>query len=211
MAISFDERGQIHRGGGPTPPIPQNNPSPGRNSNSSTCLTVTLVILLIAFLIGGGIWVISQFSNRSTSGIPTATDIAYSTDTSVPTIGEDNQPNLEPATSIPTQPPEEMTPTRKACGGAPPIRVEIGNTVQVTSNGGKIIYLRSEPIVGTNVSLYLHGGDELKIIDGPVCANDVSFFEVEVLSAVEPLGAGMSGWVAEAEADTNNYYIEPVP
>jgi hypothetical protein len=102
---------------------------------------------------------------------------------------------------------------RKYCPGAPPIRVEIGDTARVTStstttqNGIPYIYMRLKPEVGKNIQWYLYAGTIIQIIDGPKCANDVSYFLVKDLST------GHINWVQEAETDTKtkNYYIEPVP
>jgi hypothetical protein len=65
--------------------------------------------------------------------------------------------------------------------------------------------MRLDPVVGTNVQWYIDADTLLQIIDGPVCSNDVSFFKVKDLST------GHINWVQEAEADTKNYFIEPVP
>jgi hypothetical protein len=97
--------------------------------------------------------------------------------------------------------PSNTQGDRKSCPGAPPIRVEIGDVARVLDNNGVPLYMRSIPEVGTNVQWYLYAGNEVKIIDGPVCANDVSFFRVEELSTHH------TGWVAEAEADSNKYYL----
>jgi hypothetical protein len=107
------------------------------------------------------------------------------------------------ATATATSTPTELE--RKTCPGAPPIRVEIGDTAHVTSNCGNHILMRSNPLVATNAEQFLYAGDELKIIDGPQCSNDVSFFLVEAPKY------NKTGWVAEAEPDSKIYCIELVP
>jgi len=106
-------------------------------------------------------------------------------------------------TKIPTRAPTE--PERKTCGGAPPIRVDLGHTFLVTSNCGNHILMRLNPVVATNVEQYLYAGDELKILDGPQCSNDVAFFLAEAPKYSK------TGWVAEAEPDSKIYCIEPAP
>ncbi len=109
---------------------------------------------------------------------------------------------IEPTiTTPPTEISAPHTPTRKKCPGAPPIRVEIGDTVRVLENNGQPLYMRSNPVVGKNIQWYLYGGAQLKILLGPECSDDVSFFKVEDLSN------GHIGWVAEAVADSNNYLL----
>jgi hypothetical protein len=109
-----------------------------------------------------------------------------------------------PSTDAPDNPNNSSEPqvVRKMCTGAPPIRVEIGDIAYVTSNCAYPIYMRIDPVVGTNVKQYLKQSDELRVIDGPRCSNDVSFFLVEAPKY------GKTGWVAEAEPDSNNYCIE---
>jgi hypothetical protein len=126
------------------------------------------------------------------------------------------QPTNVPTRVAPTHPIPSRAPTstrkpapvptqRPGCPSAPPIRVDIGDIVRITENNGIPLYLRSKPVVGPNIQWYLYGGTRLKILDGPVCSNGVSFFKVEVLDT------HYIGWVHEADADSTNYLIEPVP
>jgi hypothetical protein len=136
---------------------------------------------------------------KQTEGSPFVQGDSYSTptQTSMPSPTQ-NEPTITiPATKTlkPTAPP------RKSCPGAPPIRVEIGDRVRVMENNGKPLYMRSNPVVGKNIQWYLYGGAELKILLGPECSDDVSFFKVEDLSN------GHVGWVPEAVADSNSYLI----
>jgi len=126
--------------------------------------------------------------------------VIFSTPTDIPT-------DTIPATLPPTQAPTE--PVRKSCSGAPPIRIEVGDKVEVINiNDSKFnaLDMRSKPIVGSNISWGLGVGTELQVLDGPVCSNDVSFFYVR------DLDNGNEGWVAEAKPETNNnkdYNLSP--
>jgi hypothetical protein len=137
--------------------------------------------------------------NQQMEGSPLPQNIAISTHTqTLVLLPTRNDPTL----SIPATNSSATTqPERKLCPGAPPIRIEIGDTARVVTSK---VLARSNPVVGTNVQWYFFQGAELKIIDGPVCSNDVSFFKVQESSS------NHIGWIAEAEADTKNYYIEPV-
>jgi len=113
--------------------------------------------------------------------------------------------NTPTDTISPTNTPTLTEIPRKSCAGAPPIRVEINNMVRVTSVCGDHIFMRIDPVVGTNVEQYLYSGDELTIIDGPRCSNDASFFLVEAPKY------NKTGWVAEAEPDSKTYCLELIP
>jgi hypothetical protein len=117
---------------------------------------------------------------------------------------ETQQLNTQAIYPIPSTTPY-ITQARDTCPGAPPIKVEIGDTARVTNNNGKPLFMRAKPEVGSNVQWYLFVGNELRIIDGPVCSNDVSFFKVE------DMNTGHIGWVAEAESDSQIYLIVLVP
>jgi len=134
---------------------------------------------------------------------PTAPPPVYNTSTQQVYLPPTNN-NIPPITSISIPAPTLVRPTetRNMCGGAPPIRVEKGDTAQVTSNCGDHILMRENPVVATNAKQYLYSGDELRIIDGPQCSNHVSFFLVEAPKY------NKTGWVAEAEPDSNNYCIQ---
>jgi len=140
------------------------------------------------------------------------TETARPTNTPTFTFTPSLPPSITPTTTntlyssdTPTIEPSDTPPARKTCPGAPPIRVEIGDTARVSYNNGKPLYLRSAPVVGQNVQWYLYGGTAIKIIAGPDCSNDVSFFEVSDLSN------GHTGWVPEADADSTNYLLDLVP
>jgi len=149
-----------------------------------------------------GLLVISILIFNSHNPPPIQTPV-YSSPTQevyVSPTDNNNQPITAPI--VPAQAPTE--PERKTCGGAPPIRIEVGDVVEVINindNRYNVLDMRLTPIVGTNISGGVGVGTKLQVLDGPVCSNDVSFFKVR------DLDNGNEGWVAEAEADTKNYYL----
>ncbi len=171
----------------------------------NTCIvTVFIIIIIVAFVL-----IISDKNNRNQqNSLNTMTAESSQAGATVTqqfiASGQDVIATLEPtliennSNSIPIIP----EPTQVSCSGAPPIIIEIGNSAHVTSNCKIPIYMRLDSVVGTNVEQYLYEGDELNILQGPECSNDVSFFLVEAPKY------NKTGWVAEAEPDSNNYCIQ---
>ncbi len=89
-----------------------------------------------------------------------------------------------------------------SCPGAPPIRVEVGNLVRVTTTDGDNLRLRSSPEVANNILQRVPAGLELRIIGGPVCSDNFSYWEVKIP------GTSQTGWIAEG--DYSIYYVEPI-
>jgi hypothetical protein len=89
-----------------------------------------------------------------------------------------------------------------SCPGAPPIRIEVGNLVRVTTTEGDKLRLRSSPEATDNIIRMIPTGTELRVIDGPMCSDAFSYWEIQIP------GTTQTGWVAEG--DYSLYYIEPV-
>ena len=62
--------------------------------------------------------------------------------------------------------------------------------------------VRSEPIKGNNTVAQIYPGAIVKVVEGPVCIDDLVFWKVE--NAVIPGGVGWS-----AEGDGSEYWLEP--
>ena len=97
-----------------------------------------------------------------------------------------------------------ITPTAFACPKAPKIRVTVGNSAKVIQATTR---LRSTPEVSENVTFLLAEGDELKIIDGPICSLRPGRKDYYVFWKVSVLFRSLEGWVAEGDSDF--YYIMP--
>jgi hypothetical protein len=172
-----------------------------------------VAVLLIVFL--PRIW--STLGTGSVSNTdPTSSPFVQATNGSTSSqsdidLSPSQNSNLNSATDTPTRiisatkKPTRTELPRKVCPGAPPIRVEIGDDAIVTYNCGDHVLMRLNPVVATNAEQYLYAGDRLKIIDGPRCSNDVTFFLVEAPKYSK------TGWVAEALADSDTYCVDLVP
>jgi hypothetical protein len=188
---------------------------------------VTIFLCLIAAAAGSWLFFPDQVAAFTHWNLPQppalfATDTPNPTRTSRPTLTSAITPTftvVPTQTSRPTQTrystatlaPSPTEPEHLSCSGAPPLRVEIGDFVQVVDNvknltpNHTLLMMRSEPKVSQNLVLYVPGGTQLKILEGPVCADDVAYFFIEEQTKFT------RGWINEAVADTKDYLIEPIP
>lgn len=92
--------------------------------------------------------------------------------------------------------------TTITCPNALQTRLKIGIFIQVTTSG-KVPYLgiRPEPTLETNKMFELLSGEQMKVLDGPRCANDSYFWYVDT-----PKG---KGWVREGNQEF--YFVDPLP
>jgi hypothetical protein len=95
-------------------------------------------------------------------------------------------------------PPPNIT----ECPGAPPQRVMVGEQARVCTQSEDII-VREEPGRDGKALTGIEPDTNFMIIDGPSCANNWSWWKVE-------LDSGLAGWVAEGGDDIDPYFICPV-
>lgn len=93
-------------------------------------------------------------------------------------------------------------PNIKECPGAPPQRVMIGEKARVCTKSDDLI-VRKEPGRDGKELTGIKPGTNFMIIDGPSCANNWSWWKVE-------LDSGLDGWVAEGGDNIDPYFICPV-
>ena len=93
-------------------------------------------------------------------------------------------------------------PNIKGCPGAPPQRVMIGEKANVCTESDDLI-VRQEPGLDGMELTGIEPGTNLMIINGPSCANNWSWWKVE-------LDSGLDGWVAEGGDDIDPYFICPM-
>ena len=94
------------------------------------------------------------------------------------------------------------TPNIKECPGAPPQRVMISEKARVCTKSDDLI-VREEPGHDGKVLTGIKPGTNFMIIDGPSCANNWSWWKIE-------LDSGLDGWVAEGGDNIDPYFICPV-
>ncbi len=93
-------------------------------------------------------------------------------------------------------------PNIKECPGAPPQRVMIGEQASVCTQSEDLI-VREEPGSDGKPLTGIEPGTDFMIIDGPSCANNWSWWKVELDSELE-------GWIAEGGDNLDPYFICPV-
>lgn len=90
----------------------------------------------------------------------------------------------------------------EGCPGAPPQRVVIGEKASVCTKSDDLI-VRQEPDRDSEELSRITPGTNFMIVDGPSCANNWSWWKVE-------LDSGIDGWVAEGGDSVDPYFICPV-
>ena len=93
-------------------------------------------------------------------------------------------------------------PHIKECPGAPLQRVMRGAQAKVCTQSEDLI-VREEPGRDGKVLAGAEPGTNFLIIDGPSCANNWSWWKVE-------LDSGLEGWIAEGGDNTDPYFICPL-
>jgi hypothetical protein len=93
-------------------------------------------------------------------------------------------------------------PNIKECPGAPPQRVMIGKKASVCTKSDDLI-VRKEPGWDGKELTSIKSGTNFMIIDGPSCANNWSWWKIE-------LDSELDGWVAEGGDIIDPYFICPV-
>jgi hypothetical protein len=163
-----------------------------------------------ALLAGGGTGSSSSSSNPvyvapvSDSALviqSTATRRATATD--APVVAVPAQATRTP-TRVPTRtarPSPTASPTPRSCSGAPPQRIKVGGKAYVCTKRDSVI-LREGPGRSYAEIRRLVPGADLKIIGGPSCANNWSWWEVRTES-------GFTGWMAEGGDATDPYFLCP--
>jgi hypothetical protein len=93
-------------------------------------------------------------------------------------------------------------PNIKECPGASPQRVKVGEQASVCTQSEDLI-MREEPGRDGKPLTGIETGTNFMIVDGPSCANNWSWWKVE-------LDSGQEGWIAEGGDDIDPYFICPV-
>jgi hypothetical protein len=113
------------------------------------------------------------------------------------------QSSTIPATQAPVDPPTPV-PQVRVCPGALPTRVQVGMTLRVTTNQTSPVPklgIRPQPTLDTNKMFELKSGEQMRVLDGPECANDSYFWYIT--------SAKGDGWVREG--NTEFYFVDPLP
>lgn len=102
-----------------------------------------------------------------------------------------------PARDAPASPTESPS----SCPVAPPQQVQVGDSARVCTAHDQLV-VRTQPRRGSTEVTRLEPGTRVTIVDGPVCAQDWSWWKVRT-------DAGKIGWVAEGGDEVDPYFICP--
>jgi len=92
------------------------------------------------------------------------------------------------------------TPT-SSCPGAPDQRLIVGENARVCTKSDSV-YVRKDPSRSSEILTSVSPSTIVKVIDGPECADNWSFWKVE-------LSNGKSGWMAEGGDKIDPYFLCP--
>jgi uncharacterized protein YgiM (DUF1202 family) len=107
---------------------------------------------------------------------------------------------IVPPTTVPTAPVESSS-NGDSCPGAPRQRLNVGSYAYVCTKSDPV-RLRVGAGSNYNSKTSLKTGTEVYVADGPVCANNWSWWWVETES-------GESGWMAEGGDNIDPYFLCP--
>jgi hypothetical protein len=93
----------------------------------------------------------------------------------------------------------ELRPT--SCPGAPSQQLRVGDRAEVCTKYDRLI-IRSDPGLGNSEITRLEPGEYVTVIDGPVCADNWSWWKIRMKT-------GAVGWVAEGGDSVDPYFICP--
>lgn len=86
--------------------------------------------------------------------------------------------------------------------GYRPSRLTVGDQAMVEADSTVPNRVRSKPSISADILFQLQAGDTFDIVDGPQCGNQIVWWFIEA--------DGRFGWTAESEANTTDYFIDPV-
>lgn len=134
--------------------------------------------------------------------IPTNTDVPTSTSTATFTRTPSPTATITPSPTSTFTPSNTPTidPNSVVCPGAPVSRLLVNEYAEVIHFDG--ISVRGKPGLTSQWIVYLPVASEVYLIDGPVCADQFRWWEID-------LGDDETGWVAEG--DIVYYYLELMP
>ena len=107
---------------------------------------------------------------------------------------------IAPPTVVPTGPVVSSS-SGGSCPGAPPQRLRVGGYAYVCTISDPV-RLRIGAGSNYDTKTRLDTGTEVYVVDGPVCANNWSWWWIETES-------GVSGWMAEGGDNVDPYFLCP--
>lgn len=207
-------------------PADQAIPQPAKKSTRGVIFKIGMVLAVASCLVLvslAGLW--TYFTYLTETGTPTpsrtlsiSTDIPTATivPTLVPMATHTPEPTHPPPTwtmtwtLTPTRPPATPTdtPTKEQgdwnpCPNTYASRLHVGDLAYVSYYPPLKNNVRSDSNLSASVVGTLEPGEEMKIIDGPRCANNMVWWKISSLDK------NLVGWTSEG--DVENYWLVPLP
>ena len=107
-------------------------------------------------------------------------------------------PSLAPTITPPNFTPATFTPIPITCAGAPTTRLSLNRQAEVVSR--QTVRMRETPSLAGNLILNISRGEVVTTVDGPVCADEFIWWQIQ-------LQDGTLGWIAEGSS--TQYFVEP--
>jgi len=114
---------------------------------------------------------------------------------------DQNQPGSASSSSNPASTNTKPSSSPDSCPGAPKQRLKVGDNAYVCTKVDTVA-LREGPSKNYTIIKRLVPGADLKIIGGPTCANNWSFWQVRTES-------GYTGWMSEGGDSKDKYFLCP--
>jgi serine/threonine protein kinase len=112
-------------------------------------------------------------------------------------------PSVTPTSSLEATQTSNVQATWQPCVGIYPSRLHVGDKAYISYNPPLPNRVRTQPNTNADVVGFLQPGEQMDILEGPVCSNQWIWWRVRSLST------GMTGWTAEGDA--TNYWLVPMP
>ena len=96
-----------------------------------------------------------------------------------------------------------VAPEALTCPGAPPQQMVVNQRGYICTQRD-VVALRTDPNRAADVLKYLNSGTDFLVANGPMCADNWSWWYVQ-------LDSGEVGWIAEGGDEIDPYFICPQP
>ena len=199
-------------------------PNPIRKSKKSSIMKLGFLLIAATFIVAvglGGLWTFFSYLSGTPTLSPTSTNIVAEppstiTPSPIPTEIPTEIPTkiLPTSTSTLTITPSPFPPTPTdtstdklaewdPCPGTYLSRLHVGNQAYVSFDPPWNNNVRLSPNLGAALLGDLEPGEKMVIIDGPVCSDQMIWWNIEALNR------NLTGWTSEG--DMENYWLVPIP
>lgn len=175
-----------------------------RSESNPILWTSILVVLTFCFILTASsafVLIIGTGGTESPKPSNTRVRLTSTVVSTVPTSFSHLLTPLNTPSVLKIVPSNTALPIITGCSDAPPQRVEVGRRGFVCTQYDRLI-VRTGPRKSEDEITRLVPGTYFRVIDGPVCANNWSWWEIRT-------DDGVKGWVSEGGDNIDRYFICP--